>query len=619
MINSLIAEVEININGLVIGRVKSLNILQPFDSHHSFEVGIHPKDMPEKSVVVVLKELASKIIGEKILIQLKQGERTKEKKVKEVQSLLFKGIVTSVHLSKNAGSIGTIILSGVSPTALLGSGNTTRSFSRQTLKEIVTSILTPLSDTLEKTVKPRYNHTIRYVTQYEEDNFHFLQRLAEDYGEWVYYDGQKLIFGKEGRENSEVVKLRQGDNFFNMSYSLRVTPLNFKGIYYDYFTDQSHEFSSLSDQIVGLNSYAQIGLDKSEKLFSDEKIELSYQNHRELSPLKRLVKLKKREQSNKLATLTGHSSEMTIRLGGLVSITDTFTNYENKKEDVVYGTFVVTRINHCLDARGVYQCNFEAIPNDVDFAPVDYRIIAPNAEPQPAVVKHVGDKEEMGRVKVQFPWQAGSSEMTPWIRVSNLMSSKKQGVYFIPEVDEVVFVDFEFGNPDLPFVTGSMYHGSNKPEGLFRKDNTLKGIITKGGNHIIIDDTEGKEQIRIYNKESKNEILLSLDGGSHIKVKSNGSISLDAATIIKMKAPKIEMIADEEWLVKSGKTEIDTDQDMKLSAGTETAISAQTGVKIEGMNVDIESQTTATLKANAQLDIDGGAVATLKGTVVMIN
>lgn len=208
----------------------------------------------------------------------------------------------------------------------------------------------------------------------------------------------------------------------------------------------------------------------------------------------------------------------------------------------------------------------------------------------------VDDKDSMGRVKVQFPWQKNDNEITPWIRVVHPMAARDRGMYFIPEIDEVVFVDFEFGNPDVPFVTGSMYHGQAKPGDLFEAKNNIKGIITKGGNHIIIDDTDGKEKIKIYNRESKNEIELSIDGEASIKAKSNGTIYLEAAKGIEMKAPKITMEADNEVDINAGNS-----------------------VKVEGMTVDVNAQASGSFKTSAQLELNGGSMAVLKAAMVMIN
>lgn len=606
----LIASVEININGLIINRISSLSISQPFDNHHNFEVSVSPDMLPEKSPTVKLKELGDKVVGEEVVIKLAQGEKDKAGKVSQQQTMTFKGIVTAVRLSKGSSTSNTVIITGVSPTALLSAGRTTRSFSKLTLQQIVGKVLQSYTH-LQKEVKPECKETIRYVTQYEEDNFHFLQRLAEDYGEWMYYDGQQFVFGKAGRIKGDEIVLKHAVNFFDMNYSMRATPLNLTGLYYDYYTHQTYEAPSSGESVSGLNSYEQIGLSKSEKVFSDELVEIGYQNHRSTSTLKKAIKLKKSEQVNKLAVLRGRTPEMQIRLGGVVKVSENFINAKQEVETIDYGSFVVTNLSHYLDSRGVYQCNFEAVPHDTDFAPVDYRIIQPNAEPQPAVVMHVDDRDSMGRVKVQFPWQKAANELTPWIRVVNPMASKEKGMYFIPEVDEVVFVDFEFGNPDIPFVTGSMYHGKAKPGDLFTKNNNIKGIITKGGNHIIIDDTDGKEKIRIFNKDSKNEIELSLDGGSHIRAKSNGTIFLEAAKGIQLKAPQIKMEASDEWDVKAGKTIINNDMSLEVSAGTE--------VKVEGLSVDVSAKTTGSFKTTAQLELDGGGMSTLKGGVVMIN
>ncbi|MCE7059240.1 type VI secretion system Vgr family protein [Dyadobacter sp. CY343] len=600
----LLASVEVTIKSLVIKRISSISINQPFDNHHSFEVSISPDMLPEKSLKVDIKKLAEQMVGEEVVIILKQGEKQKDGSISEKQKLNFKGFVSSVRLSKGTSSSNTIIISGLSPTALLSAGRTTRSFTEKNLDAIVNKVLSPFGS-MSKKIGATYGTAIPFVTQYEEDNFHFLQRLAEDYGEWMLYDGENFIFGKNKKGPDGEVALKHGENIFDMQYSLRATPLNLKGFYYDYFTDKTYQAPSSKESVAGLGSYAQIGLEKSQKLFQDELIEIGYQNFQDTAPLAKVVRLKKSEQANKLAVLTGRTPEMQIKLGGTVKVTDTFINAENKSEVIDYGVFVVTKLSHYLDTRGVYQCNFEALPNNTDFAPVDYRIIQPNAEPQAAVVMQVDDEKSMGRVKVQFPWQKDDNEKTPWIRVVNSMAGKEQGVYFIPEVGEVVFVDFEFGNPDIPFVTGSMYHGQVLPgKDLFNAENNIKGIITRSGNHIIIDDTEGKEKIHIYNKDSKNEIELSLEGDKSIRIKSQGTIFIEAEKGIEMKAPKIKIEASEELNVKAGKTQIKSDQGTEISAGS---------------SMDIKASVSGTFKASASLDLDGGGAASLKGGVVKIN
>lgn len=614
--HELIAFPEIKVNGMTFNQVNTLVIRQSFDAHQTFEFSLLPGMLPDKPDTVSIRTYAEKLVGEDINIKLKLTDNGGES-----QSLLFKGIVTGVKLAKSATAANVIHVSGVGPTLLLDANRTTRSFTQLSLHDIVRKITSSVN--LSSKVSPASNPTIPYITQYEETNYHFLQRLAKSYGEWMYYDGQSFIFGKGGRSSTETIALHYGINVFDLDYSLRVGSVNQKARYYDYQTNKTPEAIASGASVDGLQEFAQLMLKKSEKLFKDELVELGYQDHQSDSTLKTSVKLGKSERSNSFAVLQGTTPEMKLKIGGLIKVKDA---HYTDGQSIDYGSFLITQLTHSLNGNGDYQASFEAIPQDVAFPPVAYAVTSPIAQSQPAVVKKVDDEKSLGRVKVQFAWQKATNEMTPWIRVSSLMGSKEQGVYFIPEIEEVVFVDFEFGNPDLPFVRGSMYHADAKPGTLFNKDNNIKGIITRGGNHILINDEAGKETIKIYNKDTKNQIVLSLDGDASIIIKSEGSIRLEAKDKISMKAKTIEFAADQEWNVKAGKTEISNDQGLKISAGSDIGIegtnvklAGKAGVKIEAATVAIDAQAQATIKANAQLALESSGPASLKGAIVMIN
>ena len=478
---------------------------------------------------------------------------------------------------------------------------------------------------MKNAVSPAYATPIPYITQYEEDNFHFLQRLAETYGEWMYYDGNKLIFGKAGRASTAPIELSYGVNIFDLEYDITTKPMNQEFRYYDYETEETYKSPSSSATIGGLGTSAQIGYSKAEKLYKDALIDLSFQGIQKESDLKQLVKLKKGEKTTRLAVLHGTTLDMDIKIGGIIKVKENIYAATDAsvgaiiQDTVDYGALVVTRISHSLDARGVYKNYIIAIPQDTDFAPVDYQVMAPQAKPQPALVVDTEDDKKIGRIKVNFFWQDG--ETTPWIRVANTMSATSRS-YFIPEVGDTVFVDFEFCNPDLPFVVGAMYTGkteSLKPGALVSKDNNTKGIITKGGNHIIINDESGKESISIYNKDKENSIELSLDG-THITIKSTGDINLQATGDITMKAKNIMMTAEKDAKTKAqhavmettgGDVELIAGKELMLSAMTNTTLSATAELKASGAMVKVS--------ADASLDLESSGVASLKGTLVKIN
>jgi len=606
------ASTEITINGETIRRVNHVRIGQRFESHHDFEISVSPDMLSNRAIK--LKELADKFVGKNAAITLKQGRVG----VAE-QTQIFSGIVTSVRLVKGQSQSSTYLISGLSPTILLAAGKTTRSFTEKSLTDIVVEVLKPFSFANSNTVSDA--KPIPYVTQYEEDNFHFLQRLAEEFGEWMFYDGGLFVFGKGSREITPTIQLTHGTNLFDMEYGLRVAPLNFEASYFNYEEFKLFKANSSGEQVDGLSSFSQLTMNRSNEVFKDELNNIDFTDHPTENSLKTAVKLKKSEQTNKLAVFTGRSPEMEMKIGGLVTITEPVFIDGIRTDTIDYGTFVVTRLNHFVDARGVYQANFEAVPQDSDFPPVDYRIVAPVAKPQIARVKDTNDPLKLGRVKVEFGWQNGKNETTPFIRVSSMMTGKSKS-YFIPEVEDMVMVDFEYGNPDLPYVIGSMYandEGGRMPKDeLFKADNHIKGIITRGGNHIIIDDTDGKEKIHIFNKENKNEIEMSLDGDSHINIKSKGSVNISAGSI-NLNASKINIKASED-LVLHGEDNIKGTSKDKIDIQAKSyKLKSDTDVDIEGLNVNIKATANAKVEAGAQLELKGGAMATLKAGIVQIN
>ncbi|MCF2518553.1 type VI secretion system Vgr family protein [Dyadobacter sp. CY351] len=602
----MINRINVTIGSSTINKFIDLSLSQPFDSHHLLDLHIKVEDVKEvleKDIAgqLSLREVTQLWAGEKITVKIMQGEVDTSSNFQQKTSLVFIGIITSIQLQMKDAIDNTVVVSGVSPTILFSTGNNTRSFSEMSLSNIVSEVISPFKGFLKAYISPDFSERIGYITQYQEDNYHFLQRLAETYGEWFYYDGEQFIFGKSSRVSSSPASLEYGSNLTQLEYELKLVPMLFKGKHYGYVQDEVSEIKS-RDEKAELQDHAQTAFEKSESLFSYENLDISFQSSGSNSALQNAVKNKKSESGNKLAVIKGTSTSLEMRVGSPVTIKDDIIENGNTQRTDDYGLFVVTNIRHYVDSRGFYQNSFEAIPQDIAYPPVDYRIFQPKAETQPAKVVDTNDPEQMGRVKVQFYWQK-NGESTPWARVANLMSGDESGVYFIPEVDEVVFVDFEMGNPDIPFVRGSMFTGRALPGSeLFQSENNFKGIITRSGNSILIDDSSGKEQIRIYNPESRNEVLLSMDNEPHIEIKSDGKIKIEAKEI-ELKAEKISMNAQQDWTVETNKGSIE----------------AKAKMQITGATVNVEGKSQTIIKGNAQLALEGGAQASLKAAMVMIN
>ncbi len=68
-------------------------------------------------------------------------------------------------------------------------------------------------------IQPSFAHKLNYQTQYLETDFQYLQRLAKTYNEWLFYDGEKLFFGKPKKEGKRI-KLTYNKDLYSLNILL---------------------------------------------------------------------------------------------------------------------------------------------------------------------------------------------------------------------------------------------------------------------------------------------------------------------------------------------------------------------------------------------------------------
>ena len=147
-----------------------------------------------------------------------------------------------------------------------------------------------------------------------------------------------------------------------------------------------------------------------------------------------------------------------------------------------------------------------------------------------ALVTDVNDPQELGRVKLKFPWFDQNME-TEWCRVRQFYAGNQYGAFFIPEVGDEVLVSFIHGDMRLPIILGGLYNGKDIPPSHRANDKDEKMIKTKGGHLIVLDDTSGSEKISIIDKNGDNSIVIDTVANS-ITVKSGkGKLILEGQGI----------------------------------------------------------------------------------------
>ncbi|MDH6168253.1 type VI secretion system secreted protein VgrG [Variovorax boronicumulans] len=131
--------------------------------------------------------------------------------------------------------------------------------------------------------------------------------------------------------------------------------------------------------------------------------------------------------------------------------------------------------------------------------------------------------DELGRIKVQFPWdrlRQKNQHSTCWIRVSSPWAGNQLGGVHIPRIGQEVIVDFIGGDPDLPVCTGRLYNQTNLPPWELPGQSALSGfrsreLTPEGGNsaagrsnHLVLDDTPAKIQVQLKSDHQHSQLSL---------------------------------------------------------------------------------------------------------------
>ncbi len=157
------------------------------------------------------------------------------------------------------------------------------------------------------------------------------------------------------------------------------------------------------------------------------------------------------------------------------------------------------------------------------------------------------DPDNLGRVKVKFPWMSDTDE-SAWARLAMPMGGAGKGFFYLPEINDEVLLVFEHGDFDHPFVLGTLWNGKDKPpksnSDVVGGDGKVNQSVlrSRSGHEIILDDSSGQEKIIIRDKTGKNEIEFDSSKNT-IMIKTNSKLKLESNGELSLKGKKIKIEA----------------------------------------------------------------------------
>lgn len=246
----------------------------------------------------------------------------------------------------------------------------------------------------------------------------------------------------------------------------------------------------------------------------------------------------------------------TVRAGCKVQIKGVGTRFG--------GEYLITQSTHVIRGAAGYETEFEISGRS-------RRTLLDLLTPRPrtaygdslviGVVTNNDDPEKMGRVRVKFPGLDASHEGW-WARVASVAATGGRGLMMMPLVDDEVIVGFEHGDPRRPFVLGSLWSGTakpdklaaesgGKPDGSFNLNSAKKVTLTSTGDMLL--DSQAKGDLH-----SKGDLAIATDGKAALNAKSDikvsspsGSVTISSAGEVTVKGTSITIDATGSLTLKS--------------------------------------------------------------------
>lgn len=437
----------------------------------------------------------------------------------------------------------------------LARGQLVRSFVNVTDEDLVRQIASEVG--LQAEVKPVPRELHAYVLQANETNLIFLQRRASALGYLLFVEGTTLFY-KSPEPKPDAVEVAWGETLHEfrprMTTIGQVSRVVVRG--WDPATKRA-----VFGEAHASETTPRVGTERSGGAVAEQAFQIIAETLVADRPLRDqaaaavLAQAVAERHAGRFIEAEGRCAGLPRLVAGAdLAIRGVGTRFS--------GTYFVTSATHSGSAAEGYQVVFSVSGlNPLTLL----SLLAPEPAALPTtglvigVVTDNNDPDNLGRVKVMFPWLS-PDHASDWARVASIGGGHKRGIEFLPEVNDEVLVGFEMGDVHQPYVLGGLWNGADLPpytaQQLVKSGEVRqRAIVSRAGHQILFDDSDS--------------------GGISIRDSQGNQIQLVA---------------------QSGALAITTQGSINLKAGGNLALEAAGSVTIQGKQVTVEGQASVDIK-----------------------
>jgi len=458
---------------------------------------------------------------------------------------------------------------------------------------------------------PPFQRTANYV-QSGEDDFSFLARLADDHQCFV----RPLDLGMEIRHGFDDKRhpLTWGKNLQALTSSVAASNHRYKGAYYEWqrkeevlLRDRTHDApasgaAKLTATVKDAAGALEGGLDPNMRESTARSTHIAEFRDALLRESERTL--------GAAVMIEGVSTNIEIVPGDTVEIQEG----ESFKLANAPGTVGLVRVTHLFDGHQ-YTNRFVATPwmNYSSALPAPRHVLHGLVT---AEVTGNDDPQSAGRVRVRERGTDPDNEAAQlWARQITPFAGNGRGIAFLPEIGDQVMLAFEEGDPERPYVIGSVWNGRDVSPGP-----APKRIVTKSGNQIVMDDSG---VVEIFSPSGTCLVQLSNDvqGTARITIHSEGDLFLEAKERIQLKCKALV-----ELVGSGGATRITEGDDQTwvqgkrlavVTGGDKTQSDSKLSLIVGGTSLELDA--TSLVSQSAKVSSVAAMDNTVMGMMVQLN
>lgn len=560
--------IEVKIGALTLRdrEIEQLEIRQALGDHHRFSITFQ-RD-PSKPLQL------SAFVNPPVTVTL--TDDTTKKTVKA-----FAGVADSCEEQHQLQGGSIFVLTALSDSAKYSA--------RHHKGNILSGVLSDIASSFEVTIgaPPPFQRVADYRSAGESD-FDFLRRLADDHQCFVR-PLEKSLEIRHGFDDKRH-DLTWGKNLQAMTS--RIVPRNslHKGAYYEF---QRKAEISLNERTQDAPASGATNLTDAVRQPGRELQSAGVANFYEtisrsstLAEFRDAVLREAERVSGAAVTIEGSSTNIELLVGDTVDIQEG----SNFKLDNPPGTLGLVRVTHLFDGNH-YTNSFTATPW-VNFS----NAVQPAREllfglTTGEVMDNV-DPLGLGRIKVRLKdGVQARPEHELFARYITPFAGNGRGIAFLPEVGDEVIVAFEEGDPEHPYILGSVWNGGDVSPGP-----TPKRIVTKSGNAIVMDDA-GSIEIHSPGGTCLVQLSNGVDGAPRITIHSDGDLFLEAADRLQLKCKNLVEL-------------VDKDATRVIKGDDQTSIQGVRFTEVTGEDVHQSNTRIAMLVGGSTLEVSQTSIVT---------